>query len=123
MAAGGQVPAAEASATTPGGPGTQLAEAARTAGPGKPAIWRKAAQRRARGRLRPRPGHPVCQPQEAATRNQVRRLKRANVHYELEFRPQTSDNLVGALVCVRARVCVYVCQRARYGGGRVGLTS
>ena len=74
-----------------------------------PAIWRKAAKRRARGRLRPLPGHPGCQPQEAATRNQVRRLKRANIHYELEFRPQPSHNLVGALGCACVCVCVCAC--------------
>lgn len=70
-----------------------------------------------RGRRRPRVTRAVnARRQEVRAWNRVRRLKRENVHYELEFPPRPSEDEQGARG-------VYARQRACFGGRWGGLTS
>ena len=98
MTAGAQIPAAEASATTPGvagSAGTRLAEAARAAGPGEPGY---SENRTAAPGLRGMQEAPQAwAPITRAVNPRSRRLESDSVHDELEFLPQPSDNVVGAL--------------------------
>lgn len=98
-----------------GGAGTQLAEAARAAGPGKPDYYENRSAAPGLGEMQEAP--QAWAPVTLAVNPRSRRLKSESVHYELGFRPQPSDNVVAGTLGKG------MCQRAGSSCRLGGLTS